>query len=298
MTGGHASHSAGDWVAIQRNRRSGAGGQYRAVTDLIRELRRLGITPRLYSSRELLDRDIELHGRDRLRGIVAAGGDGTILDLIHRHPNLPIAPLPLGTENLVAKHFGIPRRDGRFVARMIAAGRTKRIDLGRVGDRRFCIMVSCGFDAEVIHRAHAARSGHITRLHYLRPILATLMKRSLPVVRVYLDGQPDPVEGTLAVVANMARYALGLDVAATAEPSDGLLHVRIFDHRSLFQILRDFTNVWLGRQERVDTVFRATARRVRLVSDGIVPVQSDGDPCGTLPTEVTIEPLAATLIVP
>ena len=68
-------------------------------------------------------------GRDGLRGLVAAGGDGTVADLVNRFPDVPLAILPLGTENLLARHVGIAC-DGRLVAEMIARGETRRIDLG------------------------------------------------------------------------------------------------------------------------------------------------------------------------
>ncbi|MEZ6066995.1 MAG: diacylglycerol kinase family protein [Planctomycetaceae bacterium] len=293
------------WVAIQRNRRSGAGRQHGPIMELIRALRSEGIEPRLYSSRVALDAAVRSRRPDQLLAIVAAGGDGTVLDLVNRHPTLPIAPLPLGTENLVARELGIPRRDGSFVARMIATGRRLAVDLGRIETAatgsaagRFCIMLSCGFDAEVIRRAHEARRGHITRCHYLRPIAATLVGYRFPEVRVFVDDNPEPLVGGLAVVANLSRYALGLPLVPTARPDDGLLHVRVFPHRSRLQLLRDLSRVVLGSSERASGVQRAVGTRIRIESDSPLPVQADGDPAGCTPVELTIEPSAGTLVVP
>ncbi|MCA9053728.1 MAG: acylglycerol kinase family protein, partial [Planctomycetaceae bacterium] len=123
-----AKVGASSWVAIQRNRRSGAGRQFRAIHTLISELKRCGIAPRLFGQREELDRTVAMAAHPPL-AIVAAGGDGTVLDVLNRHQTLPVAILPLGTENLIARYYGVPKRDGEFVARMIAADCRVPLDL-------------------------------------------------------------------------------------------------------------------------------------------------------------------------
>ena len=48
--------------------------------------------------------------RGELRGVVAAGGDGTVAEIVNRVPDgVPVTVLPLGTENLLAKYLGIGR---------------------------------------------------------------------------------------------------------------------------------------------------------------------------------------------
>jgi diacylglycerol kinase (ATP) len=286
------------WVAIQRNRTSGAGRQYRAIIDLIRELRALGVYCRLFGQREDLDSAVREHPEAPPLAVVAAGGDGTIVDLLNRHPDVPIAVLPLGTENLIAKNFGIPRRDGRFVARMIAAGRTRRIDLGRIGDRKFALMASCGVDAHVLHGAHAARRGHITQLHYLNPLLHSLWSYKYPPLRVYIDHQPQPIEGGMAIVANLPPYALGMPLSPPADDSDGKLHVRVFPHQSTFQLLLDLANVHLRWGGPWPGCTDVAATHIRIESDTPTPIQADGDPAGTTPIEIDAVPAGATLVVP
>lgn len=285
------------WVAIQRNRISGAGRQFEPVCDLITELRRASIQPRLFSRRDALDFAVRDPQRPPPIAIVAAGGDGTILDLLNRHPQVPIAILPLGTENLCARQLGIPRRDGRFVARMIAAGRTTQFDLGTIGERRFAIMASCGFDSAVLAAAHAARTGHITRRHYFAPTLHTLRAYRYPSLRVYLDDAPEPRIGAMVVVANMSQYAARLPLVPGADPTDGRLDVRVFTHRSTFQLFRDLSTVFLPRWTPTGGVI-VRATRVRIESDTPLPLQADGDPAGTTPVDIGIAPHAATLVAP
>jgi diacylglycerol kinase family enzyme len=235
--------------------------------------------------------------RPALHCLVAAGGDGTVLDLINRHPGVPVGILPLGTENLLARQFRIPR-DGVRAAAVVAAGRLEQLDLGRIGGRRFAIMASLGFDAEVIHRAHARRAGHITRLHYVQPIASVLRAYQYPEVRLFADGSALPVAGKLVIVANLAAYALRLGVAPTARGDDGLLDVRVFQRGSTFDMLRYLCLVARGHHEDCVDVISLRASRIRLESDVPVPAQADGDPAGHTPCAINIEPAAARLLVP
>jgi diacylglycerol kinase family enzyme len=285
------------WVAIQRNPLSGSGRR-RPLLEFMASLRRRGLRPRLYSDRGRLDRALsnpEL--RPMLHGVVAAGGDGTVLDLINRHPGVPVGILPLGTENLLARQFRIPR-DGAGAAAVVAHGRLQPLDLGRIGARRFAIMASFGFDAEVIHRAHARRSGHITRMHYFQPICSALRSYKYPEIRVFADDGPQPVAGKLVIVANLPAYALRLGLAPTARGDDGLLDVRVFQRGSTFDMLRYVWLVAMGRHETLPDVTSLRVRRIRLDSYVPIPVQADGDPAGYTPSEITVEPAAAQLFVP
>jgi len=302
---GDHSTTSGRWVAIQRNPTSGRGRRL-PLLDFIRALREYGITPRLYSSRERLDAAVrDPARRASLHCLVAAGGDGTILDLVNRHPDIPVGVMPLGTENLLSKHFAIPRT-GRGAAAVIAEGRVQPLDVGRIGERRFLIMASAGFDADVIHRAAAARSGTITRSHYLRPIWNSVRQFRHPVIRVFLDDDPEPVVGRLIVVANLPNYALRLRIAPDAQGNDGLFDVCVFQGGSTFQMLRYLSMVALRRHTALSDVIIRRARRVLLDPEYDVPVQVDGDPAGVAPfvtegvTEcaIDIEPAAAQLLVP
>ena len=206
------------WVAIQRNPTSGAGLQRAELLHLVTHLRRLGIRPRLYSQRERLRQRLEIANERRsLVCLVAAGGDGTVGDLVNRFPGLPMAVLPLGTENLLAGYLKIPG-NGRFVAEMIAAGCCRTIDVGVVNGRRFLLMVTAGIDADIVHKMQARRRGHIRKWNYLQPILDTLRSYRYPKLRISAEGGDlsvdQPLSGRLVVVANLPAYAMGLPLVS------------------------------------------------------------------------------------
>jgi len=286
------------WVVIQRNPTSGTGWRRSLLVELVQELRRLGLRPRMFHNRSRCDRWLAVpeHQRQTLC-LVAAGGDGTVDDLLNRHPGWPLAILPLGTENLLARGLGISP-SGRDLAQLIAGGRQQTIDLGIAGVRRFALMASIGFDAEVIHRVHAGRTGTITHLSYLQPIWAALRTYQHPRLKVWLDDELQAREARLAVVVNYPMYALNLPMARAARADDGWLEVRLFQRGSAFQILRYFCTLVFGRHEQLADVISIRARRVRIECDDAAPVQLDGDPHGTTPVEIQIIPGALRVFAP
>jgi diacylglycerol kinase (ATP) len=286
------------WVAIQRNPMSGTGGARRDLLELIKHLQRLKLRPKMFTKRERLAAALaDPERRAALYCIVAAGGDGTFRDIINRYPGVRIALFPLGTENLVSRYLKIPR-NGIRVAEMIAAGKVTTLDLGRCGDRRFSVMASAGFDADVIHRAHARRSGHISRWSYLQPIAVSLRTYSYPELRVFVDGSAVPVSCRLGVLVNLPAYALGINMATGARDNDGRFDLRLFQCGGAFQMWRYFLNLMCGIHERLSDVKSMTGAKVRWESDVPIPIQVDGDPAGQTPAEFEILAHAVEVIVP
>lgn len=151
------------YVVIQRNPHSGTHRRSHVLLDLIAGLKRAGLKPRLFSNRSRLDEFVLRHQTaGDLVAMVAAGGDGTVDDLLNRHPELPLAILPLGTENLLARYLGF-RLDGSWLAKIIALGHVREMDLARANGRLFCTVASAGFDASIVRDVHSRRSGHANR---------------------------------------------------------------------------------------------------------------------------------------
>jgi len=294
----HDPHlSTQPWVAIQRNPRSGSGRRNRELLRLVAGLKRREIRPRLYSRRIDLDAAVkDPQRRPSLIGIVAAGGDGTLLDVINRHQGVPVAVLPLGTENLFARAIGV-RGCGDTLAGIIAARKHQRFDVAVCNGRRFLIVASAGFDAEVVRRAHEKRTGRINHLFYAGPILSAIRSYTFPELRVWLDDAVEPIPGRLVIVANANAYAMRLSIAPGAVGDDGWLDVCIFQKPGVARVIRDLVAVALRRHPRLTHVRMNRARKVRVEGDGSVPVQLDGDAADGTPIEITIDPAAIDIFV-
>jgi diacylglycerol kinase (ATP) len=299
-----------DRVLIVVNPKAGAGSGKARVERLVAALDRHGLKAELISElAAVADRAAEAEASGRLRAVIGAGGDGTIAEIINRSPaRVPIAMLPLGTENLLSKYVDMPRAPEE-IAEVIAAGVAVRHDAGKAGSRLFFLMVSCGFDAEVVRRLHENRQGHIRHWSYFKPIWQTIRSYEYPELRIYcepvdhLDGASDghplePIRARFAFAFNIPRYAFGFQFAPDALGDDGLLDVCTFRTGSFGHGLWYLANVVLGRHHRLADCSMMRARRMRIEADVPVPYNLDGDHGGFLPLDIEVVPDRLTLLVP
>lgn len=122
-----------DQVLIAANPRAGASSSTSAIAHLADALRRERLHAQVITDLpELTATAREVLAEGRLRAIVAAGGDGTLAELVNRtSPETPLAVFPRGTANLLAGYLGLQARPAEFAA-MLAAGKAVRFDAGQV----------------------------------------------------------------------------------------------------------------------------------------------------------------------
>lgn len=296
-------------VLIAANPNSGASNQAAIVDALVAELAQRGLVVRRSSSIEQIkawvaelrsDRPLESSDREprSLLAVVAAGGDGTVSLLANElPPQTPLAILPLGTENLLAKYLGLDASPQRL-SDLIVGNRSVCLDVGRANGKLFLVMASCGFDAEVVSRLHANRKGHIRHWSYAKPIWGAVGQYQYPEVKIYVDDDPKPIVGKWAFVFNVPRYAMNLPIVAEADPTDGLLDLCAFRGGNLLRGLFYFAAVCLRQHRRWTRACFKRARRLRIEADGRVPFQLDGDPGGELPVEIELLPGFLRLLIP
>ena len=117
------------------------------------------------------------------RTLVGVGGDGTAAELVNRtDEGLPLTLFPGGNSNLLARYLQMTK-DPEFLCRTIVEGIVARLDAGRANGRIFLLMIGCGFDAEVVNRVHANRTGHISLKNYFRPVGEALWNYRYPEIQ-------------------------------------------------------------------------------------------------------------------
>lgn len=315
----------GDLLLIVGSPKAGAGNSGARIALLKERIAAAGLETAIESDITTVQKRVaeELLSKRRLC-VAAAGGDGT-LNLLASvlSPSVPLLPFPLGTENLVARHFGLLGKNGSFDINVavdaVLNGRNHRIDAGvatflkRNGSHRekmFLIMASVGFDAEVVRRMHLTRKGHIHRLSYLKPILAVLRRYRYPRISVE-SGEELSCEHPIideaglkslsvawGLIFNLPRYAVGLSIESMADETDGQLDFCGLDRGSHFHGLRYLLGVVTQRHTSWKDVKRFRASWFKLNSKTPIAVQLDGDYAGRLPMEVRVEPRRVTLRLP
>lgn len=237
-----------------------------------------------------------------LRAVIAAGGDGTASLIANETPpGTPLLVIPLGTENLLAKHLGMTT-DPERLARIVAEGWACRLDAGEANGKLFLVTAGCGFDADVVRRMHRTRRGQIRHYSYAGPIFDAVRHYSYPELKVQYLASDDPerwetLTGRWVFLVNVPRYAGGLNFAPEASGTDGLIDVCVFRDGSLWNGLYYLSQVLLGRQRSLAGYQCVRTTRLKITTDGEAPYQLDGDPGGELPLEVVVRPSRLTTLV-
>ena len=285
-------------VVVAVNPTSGATNSDVIVNQLVQRLTEVGLEPETISDiQEIPRRASELRAENRLRAVVAAGGDGTVSMLANNlDRGTPIAVLPLGTENLMAKFLELTPSVEK-VTEIIMTGRTVQLDAGRANGQLFLVVASCGFDADVVTRLHASRTGHIRHWSYAIPVLAAIRRYKYPKLRIFVDDESVKLTTRWAFVFNVPRYAMNLPIASDARATDGLLDLCTFGVRSLAEGIATLGAILLRRHRNLSQTKAMRFKNLRMESDQPVPYQLDGDPGGVLPLEITVDPGCLTMLV-
>lgn len=301
-------------VIIAENPRSGAGSGAASLDRLQQAFERSGRSVLRLTEPDSIRRAIEqaqaaMLGREsdwnrtpgptpteEFEGVIAAGGDGTVSMLADwLHPSTPLGIFPLGTENLLARHFLFSTEPQAFVERWLNGPRI-RLDAGVANGKLFMVMASVGFDADVVTRLHQERTGHIRHWSYFKPLWRSIRKYQYPELRIVTDNHSRPIKARWAWVFNVPRYAMNLPILPDANGHDGKLDLCTFRGGWLLKGLVYFVGILLRRHRGWRDTHVERAIRIHIESDSAVPYQLDGDPGGHLPLEIEILPARLTLV--
>jgi len=261
---------------------------YRRLMRLAARLDRLGHRSDVRLTRhpgELTDIAADLPAG--VRTLVVGGGDGSINEaitgLVRREGDAPsLSILPFGTANVLAHELGQPFSPEKLADR-IAAGRAAPLHLGMVGERPFALMVSAGFDADVVHAVDGAFKRRWGKLAYAWRGLRLALARSGRDVTVTADG--DTIRCRLAVATTARFYGGPLAITgATRATEPGLRLVTLADDRPA-TLLRAAVALAFGRLDRLGAVSDRPVSEVRFSGPGI-RMQIDGDRMET--TDATV----------
>jgi len=237
---------------------------------------------------------------ERYDRIVALGGDGTVNEVVNGliaddrpvRPDLALGIVPRGTGADFVRTLGIPH-DLEGAVERLTAGTAREVDVGKVryrrpdggeGVRYFINEASIGMGAAVCERVNRSSKRLGGRFSFLLGILRTVPGYRSQPVRLALDGGPaEEVLLDNAWVANGAYSGGGIRMAPRARLDDGLLDVVRMGHLSLLQKVTQFGELRSGAFVDRPHVTYLTARRVEVEADAPVPIETEGEPIGTLP---------------
>jgi diacylglycerol kinase (ATP) len=244
---------------------------------------------------EALARHAVAEGYER---IVAAGGDGTINEIVNgiAGHNVTLGLLPLGTMNVFAAELGLPANDLGKCWDIIEQNRTRRVDLPRANRKHFVQLAGVGLDAQAVKETSRTFKRNFGPLSYLISAVQ-ISTRTPPVLRI---DSPDAAttEGSFVLVGNGRLYGGRFPFFKQAVMTDGLLDVIVFKRLSYLDIIRYLQDVVFTPQISSPEVEYFQTKHLRVTSNETVPVEIDGELVGNCPVEFKIRAGALRVLTP
>lgn len=247
--------------------------------------------------------------RDGFDTVVAAGGDGTLNEVVNGLASEPDAPgrvrlgvLALGTVNVFARELGLPLK---FEAgwEIVLKGKEKRVDLAKAewGDgaakrvRYFCQLAGAGLDARAIELMDWRLKKRIGPLAYVVAGVKVLFEKS---AEIKVSGVGWETRGQLVLMGVGKLYGGRFQLFPEARLDDGELHGCVFARANLLTVAWVLPVLLLRGKLPESAVKRFLGATVSLEADGKVPFEVDGELVGKLPVKLSVEPRRLRVIVP
>lgn len=225
-----------------------------------------------------------LEGYER---IIAAGGDGTVHEIVNGLMRLPkdsrpaLGVIPLGSGNDFAHLIGVS--DNRLEAvRQAFTGAEKRIDIGRIRDASgrveyFDNTTGIGFDATVTIRSRKLTPLRGFLIYFVAVIQTILLNHEAPRIHIETENGAWEENLLLVVLCNGGREGGGFFISPRARPDDQLLNyvaIRKVSRPMMFRILPE---VMKGTHDRFPQVYMGDFTRLALHADRSLTIHTDGE---------------------
>jgi diacylglycerol kinase (ATP) len=237
----------------------------------------------------------------KYQAVFTLGGDGTVMEVLSAlaHQGPPLGVLGGGTGNVVARTLGIPLNPARAVP-MLLNGDEVTMDLGRLGDgRRFAIGVGVGLDATMILEAPARLKRRLGFMAYIIGGYKAVLRNQKFHLRLTVDGVVFERRASAILVANFG--AVLNDLVSFGDGivrDDGLLDACVFSPDNFWDALRILWRM-VRKDFRADPcLFYKSGRDFRIETTPEMPAQADGEILAGTPLTVSVDPLAACLLIP
>lgn len=223
--------------------------------------------------------------------VFAAGGDGTVRSVAEglAGTGVPLAILPSGTGNLLARNLDLGLSDVSHSVAHAFTGTTRNIDIGQVSIERedgsidthaFLVMAGVGIDARIMASTNPTLKKAVGWLAYVDAGLRAIPSAQPFRVRYRLEGRHEhSAHVSTVIVGNCGLLPGGIELLPDASVDDGLLDIAVLQPKGLWgwvQVWRRVT--WQNRALRKSSIGRQIikARARGVASKTITYLRSSG----------------------
>ncbi|MEC5424335.1 diacylglycerol kinase [Virgibacillus sp. C22-A2] len=222
--------------------------------------------------------------------IVAAGGDGTINEVINGiaeqsyRPKLGI--IPTGTTNDFARALSIPRTISKAVD-IILADQSMLLDIGKVDDHYFMNIAAGGKLTELTYEVPSKLKTVIGQLAYYMKGIEMLPSVKPTRAKIEYDGKIIDEDIMLFLISNTNSVGGFEKLAPEASLKDGYFDMLVLRKTNLAEFIRIATLALRGAHLEDENVIYVQAKHIKVSTDEKMQLNVDGEFGGLLPGEFT-----------
>jgi diacylglycerol kinase (ATP) len=242
--------------------------------------------------------------------VIACGGDGTLNEIVNglaiqqNGHRVPLALLPGGTANVLAKEIGLPW-DIPAAAHKLVHGEVKEIALGLATPVKepskalyFLSVAGAGPDGMIVYSIDLDLKARLGILAYWWQGAREVFRYKFPHFRV-VTGK-EKLDVSLVVVGRTKHYGGPFRITDEADLYADQFEIMGLTTQSGFRYLSYLPTLWAGKLRGTEGVHYWKAKSIVCEPLDANPVyaQVDGEPLARLPIEFKIVPRALKLLVP
>jgi YegS/Rv2252/BmrU family lipid kinase len=242
--------------------------------------------------------------------VIACGGDGTLNEIVNglaAHQNghrVPLALLPGGTANILAKELDLPW-DIPSAAERLVHGTVKEIALGLATPleqpekkKYFLSVAGAGPDGMIVYSIDLSLKARVGILAYWWEGAREAFRYKFPHFRV-VSGE-HKINASLVIVGRTQNYGGPFKITDQADLYSNQFEVMTLTTQSGFRYLSYLPTLWMGKLRGTEGVefFKTDSVLCEPLDQNPIYAQIDGEPLARLPVEFRIVPRALKLLVP
>ncbi len=209
--------------------------------------------------------------------VLACGGDGTVTACAEgvTGTGVPLAIIPMGTGNLLARNVGVPM--GMDEALAVALGGVQQpIDAGRVNGTMFVVMAGLGLDAQMLNDTSDPLKKRLGWFAYAISAVRHLGDRPMRVTVSADGGRRRRMRASALVVGNVGWLRGGLPLLPDARPDDGMLDAVVLSAGGLTGWLAVAAGIVLRRSAH-GRIYRVQFTKLQVTLDRERTWELDGE---------------------
>lgn len=226
-------------------------------------------------------------------GIVAAGGDGTLFEVVNGYfqnttrKKPPIGVLPVGTGNAFARDLGLDSSHWKEAVDIIALKKPRKVDVGKFETHGqiyyYLNILGLGFVADVT--ATAKKLKILGNISYTLGVLYRTLFLKTHRLNIEIDGQSLEQDNIFVEISN-TTYTANFLMAPNAKIDDGMLDITLLSKINRRTLLKYFPTIFTGEHIHKEEIDTFQAKKIKITTDVPKVLTPDGELIGITPIEV------------